>query len=169
MPCFHTTASRGRGIARDPNRKVEAGAGIEPALTALQAAASPLCHPAFSGRYLFLERQCLERETRFELATPTLARLCSTTELFPQRDRIVNRRAPVSRPNAALLHLVHSTPSAGTHARRQSPPQGLPFPFINTGQAARRYKIIDQSVRVPATYKRISPIRKTGTPSIGRS
>ena len=27
----------------------------------------------------------LERETRFELATPTLARLCSTTELFPQK------------------------------------------------------------------------------------
>ena len=27
----------------------------------------------------------LERETRFELATPTLARLCSTTELFPHR------------------------------------------------------------------------------------
>ncbi len=27
---------------------VEAGAGIEPALTALQAAASPLCHPALS-------------------------------------------------------------------------------------------------------------------------
>lgn len=26
----------------------------------------------------------LERETRLELATPTLARLCSTTELFPQ-------------------------------------------------------------------------------------
>ena len=25
----------------------------------------------------------MERETRFELATPTLARLCSTTELFP--------------------------------------------------------------------------------------
>ncbi len=28
--------------------------------------------------------QLLERETRFELATPTLARLCSTTELFPR-------------------------------------------------------------------------------------
>ena len=26
----------------------------------------------------------IERETRFELATPTLARLCSTTELFSQ-------------------------------------------------------------------------------------
>ena len=26
----------------------------------------------------------LERETRIELATPTLARLCSTAELFPQ-------------------------------------------------------------------------------------
>ena len=25
----------------------------------------------------------MERETRLELATPTLARLCSTTELFP--------------------------------------------------------------------------------------
>ena len=25
----------------------------------------------------------MERETRFELATPTLARLCSTAELFP--------------------------------------------------------------------------------------
>ncbi len=29
-------------------------------------------------------RRKLERETRLELATPTLARLCSTTELFPQ-------------------------------------------------------------------------------------
>ena len=26
----------------------------------------------------------LERETRFELATPALARRCSTAELFPQ-------------------------------------------------------------------------------------
>ena len=32
----------------------------------------------------------LERETRFELATPTLARLCSTTELFPQKPPILN-------------------------------------------------------------------------------
>ena len=28
----------------------------------------------------------LERETRLELATPTLARLCSTTELFPRSE-----------------------------------------------------------------------------------
>ena len=27
----------------------------------------------------------MERETRFEPATPTLARLCSTPELFPQK------------------------------------------------------------------------------------
>ena len=27
---------------------------------------------------------CMERKTRFELATPSLARRCSTTELFPQ-------------------------------------------------------------------------------------
>ena len=31
----------------------------------------------------FNRGQTLERETRFELATPTLARLCSTAELFP--------------------------------------------------------------------------------------
>jgi hypothetical protein len=31
----------------------------------------------------------LERETRFELATPTLARLCSTTELFPHNDVVL--------------------------------------------------------------------------------
>ncbi len=30
------------------------------------------------------ETRPLERETRLELATPTLARSCSTTELFPQ-------------------------------------------------------------------------------------
>ena len=31
----------------------------------------------------------MERETRLELATPTLARLCSTTELFPQYEASV--------------------------------------------------------------------------------
>ncbi len=37
------------------------------------------------SHHLFL----MERETRFELATPTLARLCSTTELFPQHKQIM--------------------------------------------------------------------------------
>ena len=32
------------------------------------------------------ELEALERETGFEPATPTLARLCSTTELFPLVD-----------------------------------------------------------------------------------
>ena len=47
---------------------------------------------------LFPFLKILERETRFELATPTLARLCSTTELFPLESayyihvmRLVNR------------------------------------------------------------------------------
>ena len=31
----------------------------------------------------------LERDTRFELATPALARQCSTTELVPQRRGII--------------------------------------------------------------------------------
>ena len=38
----------------------------------------------------------LERETRFELATPTLARLCSTTELFPQK--LINKQRIKWRP-----------------------------------------------------------------------
>ncbi len=32
----------------------------------------------------------MERETGFEPATPTLARLCSTTELFPHRGYIID-------------------------------------------------------------------------------
>ena len=54
------------------------GAGLEPARKKkFRGILSPLCLPIPPpGR--------MERETRFELATPTLARLCSTTELFPQ-------------------------------------------------------------------------------------
>ena len=40
----------------------------------------------------------LERETRFELATPTLARLCSTTELFPPVETQKLRRQTEWRP-----------------------------------------------------------------------
>ncbi len=36
----------------------------------------------------------MERETRFELATPTLARLCSTTELFPQKSAHFSCESP---------------------------------------------------------------------------
>ncbi|SIP70934.1 hypothetical protein XIS1_10001 [Xenorhabdus innexi] len=50
-----------------PGLNLEARPGVEPRLTDLQSAAWPLCQRAF-----------LERETRLELATPTLARLCST-------------------------------------------------------------------------------------------
>ena len=79
---------------------MEAEGGIEPPLTALQAAASPLCHPAgmrnyYSNLSVVFNKpvnqknpgytfhikpgfRILERETRLELATPTLARLCST-------------------------------------------------------------------------------------------
>src|SRR5262245_7554199 len=44
----------------------------------------------------------LERETRLELATPTLARLDSTTELFPRKNghRIIEIRHLVSRQGA---------------------------------------------------------------------
>ena len=68
-------------------------------------------------------RFTLERETRLELATPTLARLCSTTELFP-RETTRNYKAltdsvkvtavkvmdPLSQATMAV-HAASSTPS----------------------------------------------------------
>ena len=46
----------------------------------------PFRHPGKNS----LNLKPMERETRFELATPTLARLCSTPELFPHRLRSRN-------------------------------------------------------------------------------
>ncbi len=47
----------------------------------------------------------VERETGFEPATPTLARLCSTAELFPRLERVVSyilrRPCYVFEPNHA--------------------------------------------------------------------
>ena len=43
---------------------------------------NPLVQAGFPGALFVL---CLERETGLEPATPTLARWCSTTELFPQK------------------------------------------------------------------------------------
>ncbi len=51
----------------------KAATGFEPMIAILQTAALPLGYAA--GK--------MERETRFELATSTLARSRSTTELFP--------------------------------------------------------------------------------------
>ena len=92
---------------------LEATPGFEPGMRALQAPALPLGYAALCcwwcprpdlnrykhnvrgilsplrlpisppGQTLTCKRK-MERETRFELATPTLARLCSTTELFPR-------------------------------------------------------------------------------------
>ena len=60
---------------------MEAAPGFEPGITVLQTVALPLGYAAARGNLIRNER--MERETGFEPATPTLARLCSTTELFP--------------------------------------------------------------------------------------
>ena len=52
---------------------MEAATGFEPVVEVLQTCALPLGYAAL----------IMERKTRFELATPTLARWCSTTELLP--------------------------------------------------------------------------------------
>ena len=89
-------------------RAVEATAGVEPAN---EGFADPclttwLRRPKDEGRprAAFFEAQKLERETGLEPATPTLARLCSTTELFPlgpvedsERPRGLSRRDPSGR------------------------------------------------------------------------
>ena len=55
---------------------MEAATGIEPVVRVLQTRALPLGYAA----YIHIK---MERKTGFEPATPTLARLYSTTELLP--------------------------------------------------------------------------------------
>ena len=43
-----------------------------------------------SVRYIALNLENLERVKGFEPSTPTLARLCSTTELHPRRTEVLN-------------------------------------------------------------------------------
>ena len=57
---------------------MEAGAGIEPAMEVLQTSALPLGHPALDDSEKGPCGPGLERETGFEPATSTLARLRST-------------------------------------------------------------------------------------------
>ena len=47
----------------------------------------------------------MERKTRLELATPTLARWCSTTELFPQYG--AETRLELATPTLAKVVLYH--------------------------------------------------------------
>ena len=57
---------------------MEAASGFEPEIKVLQTSALPLGYAAS------IITSYLERETRFELATSTLARLHSTAELLPR-------------------------------------------------------------------------------------
>ena len=63
----------------NPLYKVVSAQGFEPRTHALEGRCS--IQLSYAPTYIVI---FLERETRFELATSTLARLRSTTELFPQ-------------------------------------------------------------------------------------
>ena len=52
----------------------------------MQTRALPLGYVAIPFTALTAGYKQMERKTRLELATPTLARLCSTTELFPHKN-----------------------------------------------------------------------------------
>ena len=90
----HGDSGERNGLERGNERKemVEAAPGFEPGMKVLQTSALPLGYAAVvipllgpSGRKQRGPASIsnLERETGVEPATPTLARWCSTTELFP--------------------------------------------------------------------------------------
>ena len=66
--------------------------GLEPRSTVLETVALPLNYAP------------MERKTRFELATPSLARRCSTTELFPQYGASAQNRTVDTRIFSPLLY-----------------------------------------------------------------
>src|SRR5215472_6553347 len=72
----------------------EATTGFEPVIGVLQTPALPLGHVAGAVTW-----PVAERKTRFELATPSLARRCSTAELLPRLD-------PTHAPTRLAGHLV---------------------------------------------------------------
>ena len=71
-------------------------AGLEPARPNGQGILSPSClpipppgHKMHGKTPLIINTTIMERETRFELATPTLARLCSTPEPLPHNWSVI--------------------------------------------------------------------------------
>ena len=72
------------GYIATKSNQVVPGAGFEPAQEKLPRDFKSLASTNFAIRATHIIFKTMERETRFELATPTLARSCSTTELFPQ-------------------------------------------------------------------------------------
>ena len=72
-----TTAPIAR-VSREARGYFEVETGFEPVYTDLQSVASPLGHSTKEGTRLAGQRPFSERTTRLELATSTLARLCST-------------------------------------------------------------------------------------------
>ncbi len=82
-------------------KSMEAATGFEPVVKVLQTCALPLGYAA---------KNKMERKTRFELATPTLARWCSTTELLPQQLGNLDSNQGVTESKSVALPLGY-TPS----------------------------------------------------------
>src|SRR5213078_4484421 len=78
--------------------------------------------------------ETLERETGFEPATPTLARSCSTTELFPRESDstiLIATRHPVSPLSAA------AAASGGIGLMKKPLPHSKPATFNSFGMISR--------------------------------
>ena len=73
MSVFPDRTQKSRSIRYGIWYRMAGALGFEPRLTVLETVALPLNYAP----------KKMERKTRFELATPSLARRCSTTELFP--------------------------------------------------------------------------------------
>ncbi len=85
-----STYSAIRAYFREPllgRENLEAPPGFEPGMEVLQTSALPLGDGAKKNQQvmlIYIVEKEMERETGFEPATSTLARLHSTTELFPR-------------------------------------------------------------------------------------
>src|SRR6185436_9229517 len=101
-----------------------------------------------AGRQVHVSSKKLERAKRFELSTPTLARLCSTTELRP-------RSVGVLRPPNARGGLMADGPGLCKQAREDVAPQAFQLPK----RGVFRRRLLTWSSRAGAISSGYSPLK----------
>ena len=110
----HRTLPNAHATARSESLPIAAARAPADAMHQREKAHGPCPDAGQHTRNLNLSRalgRSLERKTRFELATPSLARTCSTAELLPRACRIIAVTSGTDN------EFAKSTPSRGTIRR----------------------------------------------------
>ncbi len=148
-----------------PEPKLEAAPGFEPGMKVLQTSALPLGYaappstgrePGKGERKIEIPRLIpfVERETGVEPATPTLARWCSTTELFPRTSCV---------PSIQNSHLVfYPIPAACQGARFFREDRTCPC-GSGISPNTRRPFTDDTLTRTSLLFQESPPSKSTGT------